>query len=161
MIPNVVLGIAFLRFFTEVGLGGSFSGLVLAHIIIVFPFALRLTLASATGIDRAIEQAAISLGATEWTILRRITVPLILPGLVSGWALAFIQSFDEVTMTVFVAAPGTETLPVRMFLYIQDNIDPLVTSVSASVIAITALALVALDRLYGLERLLSGHAGEE
>jgi len=127
----------------------------------VFPFALRLTLASATGMDRAVEQAAISLGATEWTILRRITVPLILPGLVSGWALAFIQSFDEVTMTVFVAAPGTATLPVRMFLYIQDNIDPLVTSVSASVIAVTAVALVALDRLYGLERLLSGHAGEE
>jgi len=160
MIPNVVLGIAFLRFFTEIGLGGSFTGLVLAHIIFVFPYALRLTLASATGMDRAIEQAAISLGASEWTLWRRITVPLILPGLVSGWALAFIQSFDEVTMTVFVAAPGTETLPVRMFLYIQDNIDPLVTSVSASVIAITALALVALDRLYGLERLLSGHAGE-
>jgi putative spermidine/putrescine transport system permease protein len=109
--------------------------------------------------DRAIEQAAISLGAGEWTILHRITVPLILPGLVSGWALAFIQSFDDVTMTVFVAAPGTATLPVRMFLYIQDNIDPLVTSVSACVIAITAAALVALDRLYGLERLLSGHAG--
>jgi putative spermidine/putrescine transport system permease protein len=159
MIPNVVLGIAFLRFFSEIGVGGSFTGLVLAHIIFVFPYALRLTLASATGMDRAIEQAAISLGAGEWTILRRITVPLILPGLVSGWALAFIQSFDEVTMTVFVAAPGTATLPVRMFLYIQDNIDPLVTSVSACVIAITAAALIALDRLYGLERLLSGHAG--
>ena len=60
------------------------------------------------------------------------------------------------TMTVFVAAPGTETLPVRMFLYIQDNIDPLVTSVSASVIAITVVALVVLDRLYGLDRLLVG-----
>ena len=160
MIPNVVLGIAFLRFFSEIGVGGSLTGLVLAHIIFVFPYALRLTLASATGMDRAIEQAAISLGAGEWTVLRRITVPLILPGLVSGWALAFIQSFDEVTMTVFVAAPGTATLPVRMFLYIQDNIDPLVTSVSACVIAITALALIVLDRLYGLERLLSGHAGD-
>ena len=161
MIPHVVLGIAFLRFFTEIGLGGSFTGLVLAHIILVFPFALRLTLASAVGLDRSIEQAAVSLGATEWTLTRRITLPLILPGLVSGWALAFIQSFDEVTKTVFVAAPGTATLPVRMFLYIQDNIDPLVTSVSASVIAITAVALVILDRLYGLERLLSGQSMDE
>ena len=63
---------------------------------------------------------------------------------------------DMVTMTVFIAAPGTETLPVRMFLYIQDNIDPLVTSVSACVIAITVIGLVALDRAYGLERLLVG-----
>jgi len=161
MIPHVVLGIAFLRFFTLFGLGGTFAGLVLSHLVIVFPFALRLTLASATGMDRAIEQAAISLGATDWMVVRRITLPLIAPGIVSGWALAFIQSFDEVTMTVFVAAPGTETLPVRMFLYIQDNIDPLVTSVSASVIAITVAALVALDRLYGLDRLLTGEGRGE
>ena len=160
MIPHVVLGIAFLRFFTEVGLGGTFVGLVLAHIVIVLPFALRLTLASAVGLDRAIEHAAVSLGASEWTVLKRITLPLVLPGLASGWALAFINSFDEVTMTVFIAAPGTETLPVRMFLYIQDNIDPLVTSVSACVIAVTVLALVALDRAYGLERLLVGRSGD-
>jgi len=156
MIPHVVLGVAFLRFFTQIGLGGRFAGLILAHLVIVCPFALRLTLASATGMDRAIEQAAISLGASDWAVFRRVTLPLIAPGMVSGWALAFIQSFDEVTMTVFVAAPGTETLPVRMFLYIQDNIDPLVTSVSACVIAVTVVALICLDRLYGLDRLLVG-----
>ena len=160
MIPHVVLGIAFLRFFTELGLGGTFIGLVLAHIVIVLPFALRLTLASAVGLDRSIEHAAISLGASDGTVLRRITLPLVLPGLVSGWALAFINSFDEVTMTVFIAAPGTVTLPVRMFLYIQDNIDPLVTSVSACVIAITVAALIALDRAYGLERLLVGRSAD-
>ena len=161
MIPHVVLGIAFLRFFTEVGLGGTFVGLVLAHIVIVLPFALRLTLASAVGLDPALEHAAVSLGASEGTVLRRITLPLVLPGLVSGWALAFINSFDEVTMTVFIAGPGGETLPVRMFLYIQDNIDPLVTSVSACVIAITVAALLVLDRAYGLERLLVGRSGAD
>ena len=156
MIPHVVLGIAFLRFFTQVGLGGTFTGLVLAHIVIVFPFALRLVLASATGMDRALENAAVSLGATPFTVFRRVTLPLVLPGVASGWMLAFIQSFDEVTMTVFIAAPGASTLPVRMFLYIQDNIDPLVTSVSAAVILATVVFMVALDRLYGLEKLLSG-----
>jgi putative spermidine/putrescine transport system permease protein len=156
MIPHVVLGIAFLRFFTQIGLGGTFVGLVLAHIVIVLPFALRLTLASAVGLDRAIEHAAISLGASDWTVLKRITLPLVLPGLASGWALAFINSFDEVTMTVFIAAPGTETLPVRMFLYIQDNIDPLVAAVSAALIGLAILAMLALDRLVGLERLLVG-----
>lgn len=161
MIPHVVLGIAFLRFFTLIGLGGTFVGLVLSHLVIVLPFTLRLTLASAIGIDGRIEQAAVSLGAAPWTVFRRITLPLILPGVLSGAALAFIQSFDEVTMTVFIAAPGTETLPVRMFLYIQDNIDPLVTSVSAAVIAVTIVFLVVVDRAFGLERLLSGHARDD
>ncbi|OKO76135.1 hypothetical protein AC629_33265 [Bradyrhizobium sp. NAS80.1] len=77
-------------------------------------------------------------------------------GVISGWALAFIQSFDDLTMTVFLAAPGTETLPVRMFLYIQDNINPPVTSVSACVIAITMTALILLDRFYWLDRVLAG-----
>ena len=156
MIPHVVLGIAFLRFFTQIGLGGTYTGLVLAHIVIVFPFALRLALASAVGMDRAVENAAISLGASGFTTFRRVTLPLILPGVASGWMLAFIQSFDEVTMTVFIAAPGASTLPVRMFLYIQDNIDPLVTSVSAAVIAVTVAFMLVLDRVYGLEKLLSG-----
>jgi putative spermidine/putrescine transport system permease protein len=158
MIPHLVLGIAFLRFFTQIGLGGTFMGLVLAHIVIVLPFALRLTLASAVGLDRSIEHAAVSLGASDATVLRRVTLPLVLPGLISGWALAFINSFDEVTTTVFIAAPATVTLPVRMFLYIQDNIDPLVTSVSAVVIAITVAALLVLDRFFGLERLLVGRS---
>ncbi len=161
MIPHVVLGVAFLRFFTQIGLSGRFVALLIAHVIVIFPFALRLTLASASGMDRRVEQAAASLGASDWTTFRRVTLPIILPGLISGWSLAFIQSFDEVTMTVFLAAPGTETLPVRMFLYIQDNIDPLVTSVSASVIAITVVALIALDRLFGLERVLTGGRGDD
>lgn len=161
MIPHVVLGIAFLRFFTQIGLGGTFTGLVLSHVVIVLPFALRLVLASAAGGDRALEHAAISLGATDWTVFRRVTLPLILPGVASGWALAFIQSFDEVTMTVFIASPSTVTLPVRMFLYIQDNIDPLVTSVSACVIAITVVFMVFLDRVYGLERLLAGRGAKQ
>lgn len=156
MIPHVVLGIAFLRFFTTIGIGGTFIGLVLSHIVIVMPFALRLVLAAATGMDRAVEHAAVSLGASPFTMFRRVTLPLILPGVVSGWVLAFITSFDEVTMTVFIASPSTITLPVRMFLYIQDNIDPLVTSVSATLIFLTVIVMVILDRLYGLDRLFIG-----
>jgi len=156
MIPHVVLGIAFLRFFTTIGIGGTFIGLVLSHIVIVMPFALRLVLAAATGMDRAVEHAAVSLGASPFTMFRCVTLPLILPGVVSGWVLAFITSFDEVTMTVFIASPSTITLPVRMFLYIQDNIDPLVTSVSATLIFLTVIVMVILERLYGLDRLFIG-----
>jgi putative spermidine/putrescine transport system permease protein len=156
MIPHVVLGIAFLRFFTTIGIGGTFVGLVLSHIVIVMPFALRLVLAAATGMDRTVEHAAISLGAGPITVFRRVTLPLILTGVVSGWVLAFITSFDEVTMTVFIASPSTITLPVRMFLYIQDNIDPLVTSVSAALIFLTVIVMIILDRLVGLDRLFAG-----
>lgn len=156
MVPHVVLGIAFLRFFTQIGISGTFTGLVLSHIIVVIPFALRLVLAASYGIDRRIEHAAISLGADTTTVFRRVTLPLILPGVVSGWLLAAINSFDEVTMTVFIASPATVTLPVRMFLYIQDNIDPLIAAVSACLIVMTALLLLALDRLFGLDRLFVG-----
>ena len=156
MVPHVVLGIAFLRFFTQIGISGTFVGLVLSHIIVVIPFALRLVLAASYGIDRRIEHAAISLGAGTATVFRRVTLPLILPGVVSGWLLAAINSFDEVTMTVFIASPATVTLPVRMFLYIQDNIDPLIAAVSACLIAMTAILLFALDRLFGLDRLFVG-----
>ncbi|AWJ88164.1 ABC transporter permease (plasmid) [Azospirillum sp. TSH58] len=160
MVPHIVLGIAFLRFFTQIGLGGTFAGLVLSHVVIILPFALRLILAASTGMDRSIENAAASLGATSWTTFRRVTLPLILPGVASGWVLAFINSFDEVTMTVFIASPETTTLPVRLFLYIQDNIDPLVAAVSASLIFMTVAAMLVLDRLYGLERLLVGRGQE-
>ena len=156
MIPHIVLGVAFLRFFSSVNINGTFSGLAMAHVIVILPFALRLVLASATGMDPAVERAAVSLGASRFTVFRRITLPLILPGIVSGWLLAFITSFDELTMSVFIASPSTTTLPVRMFLHIQDTIDPLVAAVSALMIAGTLLLMGVVDRLVGLERLFVG-----
>lgn len=156
MIPHVVLGIAFLRFFTEAGLSGTMTSMVGSHVVVIFPFALRLVLAASTGLDRRIEDAAASLGADARTTFRRVTLPLILPGVVSGWILAFIQSFDELTMSVFLATPETTTLPVRLFLYIQDNIDPLVASVSAALIFLTIGIMLLLEKLYGLEKLLVG-----
>lgn len=156
MIPHIVLGVAFLRFFSAIGINGTFGGLVMGHVIVILPFALRLVLASATGMDPVVERAAVSLGAGRFTVFRRITLPLILPGIVSGWLLAFITSFDELTMSVFIASPSTTTLPVRMFLHIQDTIDPLVAAVSALMIAGTGVLMWVLDRLVGLERLFVG-----
>jgi putative spermidine/putrescine transport system permease protein len=156
MIPHIVLGVAFLRFFSTLRINGTFTGLVIGHVILILPFALRLVLAAATGMDPAVERAAVSLGASRWTVFCRVTLPLVLPGIVSGWLLAFITSFDELTMSVFIANPSTTTLPVRMFLYIQDTIDPLVAAVSALLIAGTAVLMLVLDRLVGLERLFVG-----
>ncbi len=158
VVPHLVLGVALLRLFALVGGTGSFTWLVLAHALVITPYVLRLVLAALVGFDRSVEQAAASLGASPATVFGRITLPLILPGVSGGWLLAFINSFDEVTMSIFVTAPSTVTLPVRMYMYATESIDPLMAAVSALMVAITAVAMVALDRLYGLDRVLVGKA---
>lgn len=156
MIPHLVLGVALMRFFALIGSTGSFSWLVASHVIIVTPYVLRLLVGSLVGFDRSIEHAALSLGAGRATVFFKVTLPLILPGVFGGWLLAFINSFDELTMSVFITAPTTVTLPVRMYMYATESIDPMMAAVSATVIALTAVAMFLLDRVYGLDRVLVG-----
>jgi putative spermidine/putrescine transport system permease protein len=156
IIPHLVLGVALLRLFALIGATGSFAWLVLAHVLVITPYVLRLVVAAVVGFDRSAEQAALSLGASQATVFRRITLPMILPGVTGGWLLAFINSFDEVTMSIFVTAPSTVTLPVRMYMYATESIDPLMAAVSALMVAITAVAMLLLDRVYGLDKILVG-----
>ena len=156
IIPHLVLGVALLRLFALVGGAGSFGFLVFAHALIVTPYTLRLVVAALVGFDRSAEQAALSLGASQMTVFKRITLPMILPGVTGGWLLAFINSFDEVTMSIFVTSPSTVTLPVRMYMYATESIDPLMAAVSALMVAVTAVAMIVLDRVYGLDRVLVG-----
>lgn len=157
IIPHLVLGVALLRMFSLIGGTGSFFWLTLAHVVIITPYALRLVLAAVVGTDRSAEQAALSLGASQATVFTRITLPMILPGVTGGWLLAFINSFDEVTMSIFVTAPSTVTLPVRMYMYATESIDPMMAAVSALMVALTAAAMLVLDRIYGLDKILVGH----
>lgn len=157
IIPHLVLGVALLRTFSLIGATGSFFWLALAHVVVITPYALRLVVAAVEGSDRSAEQAALSLGASQATVFRRVTLPMILPGVTGGWLLAFINSFDEVTMSIFVTAPSTVTLPVRMYMYATESIDPLMAAVSALMVALTALAMLVLDRVYGLDKILVGH----
>jgi putative spermidine/putrescine transport system permease protein len=156
IIPHLILGVALLRLFTLIGATGNFVWLILAHVIIITPYVLRLVLSAAVGMDRSCEQAAMSLGASQLTLFRRITLPMILPVVTGGWLLAFINSFDEVTMSIFVTAPSTVTLPVRMYMYATESIDPLMAAASALMVAFTAVVMVLIDRLYGLDRILVG-----
>lgn len=160
MVPHVVLGVAMLRLFTQVGINGSLAALVAAHVVVIAPYCLRLVLAALAGADPQMEQAALSLGATPAAAFRRVTLPLILPGVAGGWILAFITSFDELTVSLFVASPSNTPLPVRLFTHIDQMTDPLVASVSAALLAATIVVVVALDRLYPLDRLLTGEARE-
>ncbi|KSV63393.1 hypothetical protein N183_35675 [Sinorhizobium sp. Sb3] len=156
MIPAIVMGIALLRLFSHLGVSGSIWGLGAAHTILVLPFVLRLVIAAATGYDHTLSQAATSLGASGWTVFRRIELPHLLPGIAGGWLIAFITSFDEVTMSLFVSSPGTTTLPVRMYNYIANTIDPLLASLSSLLILGTLILMIVLDRFFGLDRILGG-----
>ena len=156
MVPHVVLGIALLRFLTQIGASGTMWGLTAAHTVLVLPYVLRLVVAAATGFDRTVAQAAESLGASSWTVFRRVELPLIVPGVAGGWLIAFINSFDELTMSIFVASAGTQTLPVKMYNHIANTIDPLLASISTVLIVLTLVLMMVLDRFYGLDRVLAG-----
>lgn len=156
MVPHVVLGIALLRFLSQIGYNSTMTGLVMAHGVMIFPYVLRLVVAAAVGFDRSIAYAAETLGASRWTVFSRIELQAILPGIAGGWTLAFITSFDELTMSVFIAGPSTQTLPVKLYAYITNTIDPLLASISTVLIAMTVVLMLALERFYGLDRLLGG-----
>ncbi|MFJ1301422.1 ABC transporter permease [Pseudomonadota bacterium AL_CKDN230030165-1A_HGKHYDSX7] len=156
MIPHLVLGVALLRFFALMGTTGSFGWLILAHVVVITPYVMRLVIGALVGFDRSIEHAALSLGASRATVFFKVTLPLILPGVSGGWLLAFINSFDELTMSIFITAPSTVTLPVRMYMYATESIDPMMAAISALVIALTAVTMLLLDRVYGLDRVLVG-----
>lgn len=156
IIPHLVLGVALLQMFTLLGGTGSVGWLVVAHALVVSPYTMRLIMASLVGIDRSAEQAALSLGARPLTMFWRVTLPMIMPGVMGGWLLSFINSFDEVTMSIFVTSPSTVTLPVRMYMYATESIDPLMAAVSALMVGVTVVAMLVLDRLYGLDKVLVG-----
>lgn len=158
MVPPIVLGIALLRLLTQIGSTGTMGGLVAAHTVVVMPYVLRLVVAAATGFDRSVAQAAESLGASPLTVFRRIELPLILPGVAGGWLIGFITSFDELSLTIFVASPSTQTLPVKLYTYIANTIDPLLASISTVMLVLTLVVMLLLERLYGLERVLGGKA---
>jgi len=156
IVPHLVLGVAMLRLFALIGSQGSSAWLTAAHVVVVTPYALRLVVAALTGQDRSIEQAALSLGASRATVFWRITAPLMLPGITGGWLLAFINSFDEVTMSIFITSPQTVTLPVRMYTLATESVDPMMAAVSALIVGMTAVVMLVLDRLYGLDKILVG-----
>lgn len=156
MIPPVVLGVALLRLFNELNTNGSFLSLVLAHVMLIFPYSLRLIMASMAGLSREPEHAAMSLGANAWTTFRRITFPALLPGILGGWVLAFASSFDELTATIFLASPATITLPVRIYMSMTETVNPLVAAVAMVIIAVTLILMIVLDRLVGLDKVLMG-----
>lgn len=135
LFPTVVLGLALLVAFTGVGLAHTFSGLVAAHTVLILPFIIRLVMASLAALDGSIEEAARNLGAGRMRTFFRITLPIIRPGLLAGALFGFIISFDELVITLFLAGPQLQTLPIRIFSSIEYSSDPTISAISTCLIA--------------------------
>lgn len=152
-LPGLILGLALLQMLAQNGLPRGVLTMVLAHVLITTPFAIRFLTVALSGMDRRVEQAAASLGATPFAVFRHVTLPLIRPGLVAALVFAFIISFDEVAASLFIASPQAMTLPVRIFVYVEQNYDPLVTAVSSLLVMAALIALVVIERLIGVGRI--------
>jgi putative spermidine/putrescine transport system permease protein len=151
VVPAVVYGIAALQFTNAVGLYGSFTALLLAHVVLVLPFAVRSLQAALEAVGPELEWAAMSLGARRSRAILLVTLPLCLRGVIGAFLFCFLISFSEITVTLFMAGPAHQTLPVRIFNYVSDRIDPAMAAASALVIGLTALVALALGQLGALK----------
>ncbi len=155
MLPSVVLGIALLFFFGFLGIRLSLVTLVISHILITFPYVARTCTAALVQVDPVLEEAAFNLGGTAKQTLRHVTLPLLAPGLAVGAGFAFIESFDNLALSIFVAGQRQETLPMRLFQLLVSDIDPVVAAVSTVLITASLLLFLVLKRAAGFGQLTS------
>jgi putative spermidine/putrescine transport system permease protein len=146
VVPAVVLGVGMQIFLARLGLASSYPGVIVAHTVLCIPFVIVSVSAALQGIDPSVERAAGSLGASPATVFRRVTLPLAMPGVVSGAVFAFATSLDEVVITLFVAGPNQRTLARQMFSNIRENISPTVAA-AALFLIVGTLCLAGLAAL--------------
>jgi len=155
-VPGIALGLAIYVSLVAIdeqlgsAVTGSMIGLVLAHVMITTPWVVRLCLASLTNQDRAAEEAAASLGAGPLTVIWRVTLPAMRAGIVAAALFAFVISFENLELALFLTSPGVTTLPVAVLQYLEYHIDPLVSAVAVAQIVVVAALLLALDRFVRL-----------
>lgn len=151
VVPAVVLGVGMQMLFAKLSLGNSYLGVIIAHTVVAIPFVIISITGSLAGIDRRVERAAESLGASPGTVFRRVTLPLALPGVYSGAVLAFAVSLDEVVLTLFVAGPNQRTLARQMFSTIRENVSPAIAAAAfvfiVGTVIVGAIALLARRKL--------------
>jgi len=150
MLPGIVIGFAIVRFYGVVGFPLSLAGLVLAHAVVTLPYGLRTIAASLFGVDRSVEEAAVTLGAHPVRAFWSVTLPMIKPGLIAGSVFVFITSFDNVTVSLFLVSPRFTVLPMWLFSYVEQSADPLAAAVASAITVASLVVVVLLDRFVGL-----------
>lgn len=152
VLPTIVTGVALLQFYYLIDLETGLMSLLIGHVLITIPYVIRTVGAGLVGLDPALEEAANSLGASGLRTLFRVTLPAIAPSMMAAMIFVFITSFDQATVSIFLAGPDAMPLPVRIYNYIDFAVDPMVASVSTLLILFAFGIIALLQRLLGLNR---------
>ncbi|HEY9214604.1 MAG TPA: ABC transporter permease [Ancylobacter sp.] len=147
IVPVVIVAVAMFFGFAAIGLNNTYTGLIMAHAILATPFVVITVTATLTGFDRSLTRAATSLGASPWMTFRTVTLPLIAPGVTSGALFAFVTSWDEVVVALFLSSPEQRTLPRQMFSGIREQISPTITAAATFLVVFAALLMMTLELL--------------
>ncbi|KAE9632218.1 ABC transporter permease [Parasedimentitalea maritima] len=147
IVPLIISAAGMYFFYSRIGLQGTYMGVVMAHAVLGIPFVIITVTATLVGFDRSLTRAAANMGAGPVTTFFRVQMPLILPGVISGGLFAFITSFDEVVVVLFVGSAGQKTLPWQMFIGLREQISPTILAVATILVGISVLLLATLELL--------------
>lgn len=142
IVPNIIAAIAMFFFFADLRFLSAVSTIVLGHVVLSVPIAVIILSSTLQGVDRRLEQAALSMGASAFTTFQRVTLPLIFPGIASAAIFAFLGSFDELLVAMYLGNHGAETLPVRIWTSVNFQLDPSIAAVSALLVLVSVSALL-------------------
>ncbi len=147
IVPLIISATGMYFFYSKIGIQGTYWGVVLAHAVLGVPFVIITVTATLVGFDKSLTRAAANMGAGPVRTFFKIQMPLILPGVISGGLFAFITSFDEVVVVLFVGSAGQKTLPWQMFTGLREQISPTILAVATILIAMSILLLTTLELL--------------
>ena len=159
VVPVVITAIATYFFYAIVNLVNTYAGIILAHTALATPFVVITVTATLTGFDHSLTRAATGLGASALYAFRKVTLPIILPGVISGALFAFVTSWDEVVVVLFLASPDQRTLPRQMFSGIREQISPTITAVATLLLVFSVVLLTSVELLRRRSERLRGLAG--
>jgi len=147
IVPLIISGTAIFFFMAKVGLAATHTGIILSHIILGTPFVVITVTATLTGFDHSVTRAAASLGSNPVNTFMKITLPLIMPGVISGALFAFVTSFDEVVVVLFLAGLENTTIPIQMWVGLREQLSPTIMAVATCLILMSTLILVSAELL--------------
>ena len=147
IVPLIISGTAIFFFMAKVGLAATHTGIVLSHIILGTPFVVITVTATLSGFDHSVTRAAASLGSNPVNTFMKITLPLIMPGVISGALFAFVTSFDEVVVVLFLAGLENTTIPIQMWTGLREQLSPTILAVATCLIILSTLILVTAELL--------------
>ena len=147
IVPLIISGTAIFFFMAKVGLAATHTGIILSHIILGTPFVVITVTATLSGFDHSVTRAAASLGSNPVNTFMKVTLPLITPGVISGALFAFVTSFDEVIVVLFLAGLENTTIPIQMWVGLREQLSPTILSVATCLIIMSSLILVSAELL--------------